>query len=168
MIASTAVWTIASSRCSLSLVGDVSADELPIKNYDSLTVQDAVKAIKDLKSLQDVLGRYHDAVKYLAQAGKDAPKFTDEDLRILMAPAGPGQLGLGGPALQQPQHRRVGDRRTILLQDLVGFLDRRRTGGEAEVAGAGDAREIRPPGQQRSAHGLQPVRRHRRRSDQAE
>jgi paraquat-inducible protein B len=31
-------------------LGDVSADELPIKNYDDLTVADAVKAIKGLKT----------------------------------------------------------------------------------------------------------------------
>jgi hypothetical protein len=31
-------------------LGDVSADELPIKNYDELAVNDAVKAIKQLKS----------------------------------------------------------------------------------------------------------------------
>ena len=30
-------------------LGDVSADELPIKNYDNLTVGDAIKAIKGLK-----------------------------------------------------------------------------------------------------------------------
>jgi DNA-binding ferritin-like protein len=35
-------------------LGDVTADELPIKNYDSLSVQDAVKAIKQLKTPHDV------------------------------------------------------------------------------------------------------------------
>jgi hypothetical protein len=35
-------------------LGDVSADELPIKNYDSLSVSDAVKAIKQLTTPRDV------------------------------------------------------------------------------------------------------------------
>jgi hypothetical protein len=35
-------------------LGDVTADELPIKGYDSLSVQDAVKAIKQLKTPHDV------------------------------------------------------------------------------------------------------------------
>ena len=35
-------------------LGDVSADELPIKNYDNLTVSDAVKAIKALKTPHDI------------------------------------------------------------------------------------------------------------------
>jgi hypothetical protein len=35
-------------------LGDVSADELPIKNYDELAVNDAVKAIKQLKSPRDI------------------------------------------------------------------------------------------------------------------
>src|SRR5690349_16003127 len=35
-------------------LGDVSADELPIKNYDDLTVADAVKAIKGLKKPEDI------------------------------------------------------------------------------------------------------------------
>lgn len=35
-------------------LGDVSADELPIKGYDSLAQQDAVKAIKGLKSVHDL------------------------------------------------------------------------------------------------------------------
>lgn len=35
-------------------LGDVSADELPIKNYDSLTVSDAVKAVKALKTPHDI------------------------------------------------------------------------------------------------------------------
>lgn len=35
-------------------LGDVSADELPIKGYDSLSVPDAVKAIKQLKTPHDV------------------------------------------------------------------------------------------------------------------
>jgi hypothetical protein len=35
-------------------LGDVSADELPIKNYDSLSVADAVKAVKQLKTPHDI------------------------------------------------------------------------------------------------------------------
>ena len=35
-------------------LGDVSADELPIKNYDNLTVADAIKAIKGLKTPKDI------------------------------------------------------------------------------------------------------------------
>ena len=35
-------------------LGDVSADELPIKGYDSLSTQDAIKAVKELKSAHDV------------------------------------------------------------------------------------------------------------------
>jgi hypothetical protein len=35
-------------------LGDVSADELPIKNYDQLSVGDAVKAIKGLKTPHDL------------------------------------------------------------------------------------------------------------------
>jgi hypothetical protein len=35
-------------------LGDVSADELPIKNYDQLAVADAIKAIKALKSAEDI------------------------------------------------------------------------------------------------------------------
>jgi hypothetical protein len=35
-------------------LGDVSADELPIKNYDQLAVGDAVKAIKNLKDAHDI------------------------------------------------------------------------------------------------------------------
>lgn len=35
-------------------LGDVSADELPIKNYDDLSVGDAVKAIKGLKTPHDI------------------------------------------------------------------------------------------------------------------
>jgi len=35
-------------------LGDVSADELPIKNYDGLTVAEAVKAVKGLKTPEDI------------------------------------------------------------------------------------------------------------------
>ena len=46
-------------------LGDVSADELPIKNYDDLTVADAVKAIKALKTPKDlhVVIHYEEAHK---------------------------------------------------------------------------------------------------------
>ncbi|MBB3085313.1 hypothetical protein [Geodermatophilus sabuli] len=35
-------------------LGDVTADELPIKGYDSLSTQDAIKAVKQLRSAHDV------------------------------------------------------------------------------------------------------------------
>ena len=35
-------------------LGDVSADELPIKNFDQLAVADAVKAVKNLKDAHDI------------------------------------------------------------------------------------------------------------------
>jgi hypothetical protein len=35
-------------------LGDVSADELPIKKYDELTVAEAIKAIKGLKEPKDI------------------------------------------------------------------------------------------------------------------
>jgi hypothetical protein len=35
-------------------LGDVSADELPIKNYDNLSAGDAVKQIKNLKTARDI------------------------------------------------------------------------------------------------------------------
>src|SRR3954470_1899134 len=46
-------------------LGDVSADELPIKGYDSLTTTDAVKAVKQLKSAHDlrVIIRYEETHK---------------------------------------------------------------------------------------------------------
>lgn len=46
-------------------LGDVSADELPIKNYDQLTVGDAIKAIKGLKTAHDlnVVIRYEETHK---------------------------------------------------------------------------------------------------------
>ena len=46
-------------------LGDVSADELPIKNYDDLTVADAIKAIKGLKEPKDlhVVIHYEEAHK---------------------------------------------------------------------------------------------------------
>jgi hypothetical protein len=46
-------------------LGDVSADELPIKNYDNLSVGDAVKAIKNLRTPHDinVIIRYEETHK---------------------------------------------------------------------------------------------------------
>ena len=46
-------------------LGDVSADELPIKGYDSLSTTDAVKAVKQLKSAHDirVIIRYEETHK---------------------------------------------------------------------------------------------------------
>jgi hypothetical protein len=35
-------------------LGDISADELPIKNFDQLTTQDAIKAVKQLKTAHEV------------------------------------------------------------------------------------------------------------------
>ena len=42
------------ARTAREELGDVSADELPIKGYDSLSTQDAIKAVKELKSAHDV------------------------------------------------------------------------------------------------------------------
>jgi hypothetical protein len=42
------------ARSAREELGDVSVDELPIKNYDSLGVNDAVKAIKQLKTPHDI------------------------------------------------------------------------------------------------------------------
>jgi hypothetical protein len=42
------------ARSAREELGDVSADELPIKKYDQLTVADAIKAIKDLKTPNDI------------------------------------------------------------------------------------------------------------------
>lgn len=42
------------ARTAREELGDVNADELPIKGYDSLTTQDAIKAIKELTSAHDV------------------------------------------------------------------------------------------------------------------
>jgi len=46
-------------------LGDVSADELPIKNYDQLAQQDAIKAIKRLETPNDlhVVIHYEEAHK---------------------------------------------------------------------------------------------------------
>jgi bacterioferritin (cytochrome b1) len=58
----TAAKTAKAARVEL---GDVSADELPIKNYDDLTVADAIKAIKGLKTPKDlhVVIHYEEAHK---------------------------------------------------------------------------------------------------------
>jgi hypothetical protein len=42
------------ARSAREELGDVSADELPIKNFDQLAVGDAVKAIKGLKESHDI------------------------------------------------------------------------------------------------------------------
>ncbi len=55
-------------------LGDVSADELPIKNYDQLSVSDAVKAIKGLKEPRDirVVIRYEETHKGRANVASAA------------------------------------------------------------------------------------------------
>jgi hypothetical protein len=42
------------ARAAREELGDVSASELPIKNYDNLSVGDAIKAIKGLKEAHDI------------------------------------------------------------------------------------------------------------------
>jgi hypothetical protein len=42
------------ARAAREELGDISADELPIKGYDSLSTADAVKAVKELRSAHDV------------------------------------------------------------------------------------------------------------------
>jgi hypothetical protein len=53
------------ARAAREELGDVSADELPIKGYDSLSTQDAIKAVKELKSAHDlrVIIRYEETHK---------------------------------------------------------------------------------------------------------
>jgi hypothetical protein len=55
-------------------LGDVSADELPIKNYDQLSVGDAVKAIKNLRTASDlrVIIRYEETHKSRANVASAA------------------------------------------------------------------------------------------------
>jgi hypothetical protein len=55
----------AAARAAREELGDVSADELPIKGYDSMSVQDAVKAIKQLRTPHDinVIIRYEETHK---------------------------------------------------------------------------------------------------------
>ncbi|MDP5184462.1 ferritin-like domain-containing protein [Blastococcus sp. BMG 814] len=53
------------ARAAREELGDVTSDELPIKGYDSMSVQDAVKAIKQLKTPHDinVIIRYEETHK---------------------------------------------------------------------------------------------------------
>ncbi|MGY1722801.1 ferritin-like domain-containing protein [Blastococcus sp. SYSU DS0533] len=53
------------ARTAREELGDVTADELPIKGYDSMSVQDAVKAVKQLKTPHDinVIIRYEETHK---------------------------------------------------------------------------------------------------------
>jgi hypothetical protein len=53
------------ARAAREELGDVSADELPIKGYDSLNTQDAVKAVKELQTAHDinVIIRYEETHK---------------------------------------------------------------------------------------------------------
>jgi hypothetical protein len=62
------------ARSAREELGDVSADELPIKNYDQLSVGDAVKAIKGLKSPHDirVVIRYEETHKDRANVASAA------------------------------------------------------------------------------------------------
>jgi hypothetical protein len=55
-------------------LGDVSADELPIKGFDSLNTQDAVKAVKQLKTPHDinVIIRYEETHKNRSQIASAA------------------------------------------------------------------------------------------------
>jgi hypothetical protein len=55
-------------------LGDVSSDELPIKNYDQLAVGDAIKAIKGLKTAHDlnVVIRYEETHKDRANVASAA------------------------------------------------------------------------------------------------
>jgi bacterioferritin (cytochrome b1) len=53
------------ARAAREELGDVNADELPIKGYDSMAQQDAIKSIKGLKSVHDlnVIIRYEETHK---------------------------------------------------------------------------------------------------------
>jgi hypothetical protein len=53
------------ARAAREELGDVSADELPIKNYDNLSTTDAAKAVKQLKEPRDirVIIRYEETHK---------------------------------------------------------------------------------------------------------
>src|SRR3954464_5749619 len=57
--------TAKAARSAREELGDVSADELPIKNYDNLAVADAIKAIRGLKEPKDlhVVIHYEEAHK---------------------------------------------------------------------------------------------------------
>ncbi|MCW2741923.1 MAG: uncharacterized protein JWR45_2345 [Blastococcus sp.] len=63
-----------SARSAREELGDVSADELPIKNFDQLSVGDAVKAIKNLKTAHDinVIIRYEETHKSRANVASAA------------------------------------------------------------------------------------------------
>ena len=62
------------ARAAREELGDVSADELPIKNFDQLTVGDAIKAIKGLKEAHDinVVIRYEETHKDRANVASAA------------------------------------------------------------------------------------------------
>ncbi len=62
------------ARSAREELGDVSADELPIKNYDNLSVGDAIKAIKGLKEPRDirVIISYEEAHKNRANVASAA------------------------------------------------------------------------------------------------
>ena len=62
------------ARSAREELGDVSADELPIKNYDDLGVNDAIKAIKGLKTPKDihVVIHYEEANKARANVASAA------------------------------------------------------------------------------------------------
>jgi hypothetical protein len=62
------------ARAAREELGDVSADELPIKNFDQLTVGDAIKAIKGLKDAHDinVVIRYEETHKDRANVASAA------------------------------------------------------------------------------------------------
>jgi hypothetical protein len=62
------------ARSAREELGDVSADELPIKNFDQLAVGDAIKAIKDLKEPRDirVIIRYEETHKSRANVASAA------------------------------------------------------------------------------------------------
>src|SRR5688572_15479230 len=62
------------ARSAREELGDVSADELPIRNYDNLSVGDAIKAIKELKTPHDirVIISYEEAHKSRANVASAA------------------------------------------------------------------------------------------------
>jgi hypothetical protein len=62
------------ARSAREELGDVSADELPIKNFDNLSVGDAIKAIKGLKEARDirVIISYEEAHKNRANVASAA------------------------------------------------------------------------------------------------
>jgi hypothetical protein len=62
------------ARSAREELGDVSADELPIKNYDNLSTSDAVKAIKGLRTPRDlhVVIHYEEAHKKRANVASAA------------------------------------------------------------------------------------------------